>query len=167
MIKIKVKHIRGKVDLPTIIDKGDWIDLRCAKKTTIIGPMKQKDSNAVTFNNTLLPLGIAIKLPPGYEAILAPRGSTYKYYGVIQSNSFGVIDNSFNGDNDEWMLPVIAFKKTTIPEGDRVCQFRIQLSQKANIIQKIKWLFSNKIIIEEVDNFGESDRKGFGSTGVK
>lgn len=167
MIKIKVKQIRGKIELPNIINKGDWIDLRCAKKTTIIGPLKQKDNNAVTFNNTLIPLGIAMKLPKGYEAIVCPRSSTYKHYGVIQSNSIGVIDNSYCGNDDEWMMPVIAFKKTTIPEGDRICQFRIQLSQKATILQKIKWLFTNKISIDVVDDLNSDNRGGFGSTGNK
>lgn len=167
MIKIKVKQIRGKIELPNIINKGDWIDLRCAKKTTIIGPLKQKDNNAVTFNNTLIPLGIAMKLPKGFEAIVCPRSSTYKHYGVIQSNSIGVIDNSYCGNDDEWMMPVIAFKKTTIPEGDRICQFRIQLSQKATILQKIRWLFTNKISIDIVDDLNSDNRGGFGSTGNK
>lgn len=167
MIKIKVKQIRGKIELPNIINKGDWIDLRCAKKTTIIGPLKQKDNNAVTFNNTLIPLGIAMKLPKGYEAIVCPRSSTYKHYGVIQSNSIGVIDNSYCGNEDEWIMPVIAFKKTTIPEGDRICQFRIQLSQKATIWQKIKWLFTSKISIDIVDDLNSDNRGGFGSTGNK
>ena len=167
MLKIKVKHLRGKIELPEFINKGDWIDLRCAKKTTIVGPMKQKENNVVTFNNTLLPLGIAMKLPDGYEAIITPRSSTYKHYGIIQSNSVGVIDNSYCGNNDEWLMPIIAFKKTTIPEGDRVCQFRIQLSQKATIWQKIKWLFSNKINLVIVDDLNSTDRSGIGSTGRK
>ena len=167
MLKIKVKNIRGKIDLPNIIDKGDWIDLRCAKRTTIIGPMMKKESNVVTFNNTLIPLGISIRLPKGFEAVVTPRSSTYKHYGIIQSNSIGVIDNSYCGDGDEWMFPVIAFKKTTVPENDRVCQFRIQLSQKATIWQKIKWFFSNKIKIEIVDTLNSEDRGGIGSTGTK
>lgn len=167
MLKIKVRYIRGEMDLPEIIAKGDWIDLRCAKKTTLIGPMKQKDSNVVTFNNTLIPLGLAMKLPDGYEAVVAPRSSTYKHYGIVQSNSMGIIDNTYCGNNDEWMFPAIAFKKTTIPEGDRICQFRIQLSQKATVWQKIKWLFSGSIKIEVVEDLNEVDRNGFGSTGAK
>lgn len=167
MLKIKVKYIRGEMDLPEIISKGDWVDLRCAKKTTLIGPMKQKDSNVVTFNNTLIPLGFAMKLPAGYEAVVAPRSSTYKHYGIVQSNSIGIIDNTYCGNNDEWMFPAIAFKRTTIPEGDRICQFRIQLSQKATIWQKVKWLFSNGIKIEAVEDLDAVDRNGFGSTGLK
>ena len=167
MLIIKVKHIRGKIDLPTVMPKGEWIDLRCAKKTTIVGPLKQKEGNAVTFNNTLIPLGIAMKLPAGFEAVMAPRSSTYKHYGVIQSNSIGVIDNSYCGNNDEWHFPVIAFKKTTIPEGDRICQFRIQLCQNATIWQKIKWFFSPGICIDVVDDLKDEDRGGFGSTGTK
>ena len=123
--------------------------------------------NPPTSNNTMIPLGVAIKLPSGFEAILSPRSSTYKHYGIIQSNSIGVVDNSYSGNDDEWMLPVIAFKKTTIPEGDRLCQFRIQLSQRATIWQKLKWLFSNKIKIVQVDSLDDKARGGFGSTGSK
>lgn len=167
MLIIKIKRIRDGIDLPEFIQKGDWVDLRCAQKTTIVGPMKSKDSNTIIFNNTMIPLGFAMKLPDGFEAIVAPRSSTYKHYGVMQTNSLGIIDNSYSGNDDEWMMPVLSFKKTTIPKNDRICQFRIQLSQKATIWQKIKWLFSNKIKIEEVDNLNDISRGGFGSTGAK
>lgn len=167
MLTIKIKRIRDGVDLPEFIPKGDWVDLRCAQKTTIVGPMKSKDSNTIIFNNTLIPLGFAMRLPDGFEAIVAPRSSTYKHYGIIQTNSIGVIDSSYCGNEDEWMMPVLSFKKTTIPKNDRICQFRIQLSQKATIWQKIKWLFSNRIKIKVVENLNDVTRGGFGSTGAK
>ena len=108
-----------------------------------------------------------MRLPDGFEAIVAPRSSTYKHYGIIQTNSIGVIDSSYCGNEDEWMMPVLSFKKTTIPKNDRICQFRIQLSQKATIWQKIKWLFSNRIKIKVVENLNDVTRGGFGSTGAK
>lgn len=167
MLTIKIKRIRDGIDLPEFISKGDWVDLRCAQKTTIVGPMKSKDSNTIIFNNTLIPLGIAMKMPDGFEAIVTPRSSTYKHYGIIQTNSLGVIDASYSGNADEWMMPVLSLKKTTIPKNDRICQFRIQLSQKATFWQKIKWLFSSKIKFEVVDNLTDNNRGGFGSTGDK
>ena len=82
-------------------------------------------------------------------------------------NSQGVIDNAYSGNNDEWGLPLIAFGDTTIDKGERVCQFRIQLSQKATMWQKIKWLFSSSVKIEWVDTLDDVNRGGFGSTGVR
>ena len=104
-------------------------------------------------------------MPDGFEAIVAPRSSTYAHYGIIQSNSIGVIDNSYCGNTDEWKFPAIAFKKTTIPQDDRICQFRIQLKQNATFWQKIKWLFNNKIKFDVVDDLSNTSRGGFGSTG--
>lgn len=165
MIRIKIKILNNKITLPEITKKGDWIDLRCAKKTTIVGPLKSKANESIIFNNTLIPLGVAMKLPDGFEAIVAPRSSTYAHYGIIQSNSIGVIDNSYCGNTDEWKFPAIAFKKTTIPQDDRICQFRIQLKQNATFWQKIKWLFNNKIKFDVVDDLSNMSRGGFGSTG--
>ena len=83
------------------------------------------------------------------------------------ANSEGVIDNSYCGDEDEWRFPAIAFRDTTINKGERICQFRIQLSQKATIWQKLRWLFSNKIELVSVDKLESINRGGFGTTGVK
>lgn len=125
--------------------KSDWIDLRASVNVTL----KFGDFCCV-------PLGVAIQLPKGYEAILAPRSSLFKNYGVIQTNSIGIIDESFCGDNDQWSLPVLCLGKeiTTIHKGDRLCQFRIIAHQPA-------------LRIEEVDFLGNPDRNGLGSTGVK
>ena len=84
--------------------------------------------------------------------------------GILQANSVGLIDNSYCGDKDEWKFPAISFRDTTINAGERICQFRIQLSQKATVFQKLKWLFSNGIKLIETDNLNNSSRGGFGST---
>ena len=152
-LKIKVKTFNGQ-KLPVIIDKGDWIDLRAAATCTI-NPGEYK----------LLNLGIAVELPKGFEAIVAPRSSTFKNFGIICANSFGVIDNSYNGDMDEWKFPAFSPTGSMIQVGDRICQFRIQLSQKATIWQKIKWLLSNGIKIERVEKLNTINRGGIGSTG--
>ena len=108
-----------------------------------------------------------MQLPKGFEAVALPRSSTYKNFGVILGISEGIIDQSYCGDNDEWRFNAIAFRATTINEGDRICQFRVQLSQKATIWQKLMWLLSSGIKIVEVDNLGNKDRRGIGSTGIK
>ena len=176
-LKIKVKRISKDIELPKIIDKGEWVDLRAAETINLKAPqaetLKTKTINGervssrdVSFDFKLIPLGIAIKLPKGFEAIVAPRSSTYKNYGIIQTNSIGIIDNSYSGDSDEWKMPIISFANTTINKRDRICQFKIQLSQKATMWQKIKWLLSSGIKVEEVESLGDNNRGGFCSTGV-
>lgn len=155
-MKIKVKTIGGQV-LPEIIEKGDWIDLKSLDdvKFTQRGSFK------------IVSLGVAMKLPKGFEAVVVARSSTYKNFKVFNPGSVGVIDYTYCGNGDIWKFPALAFEKTEISKGDRICQFRIQLSQKATMLQKLKWLFSNKIKIEQVDDLGGKNRGGIGSTGVK
>ena len=177
-LKIKVKRINKNIPLPEVIDKGDWIDLRAAETVTLNAPQAnilkrykvkgvEERHRDVEFDSRLIRLGVAIQLPKGFEAVVVPRSSTYKKFHIIQANHIGVIDNSYCGDNDEWKFPAIALKDTVINEGDRICQFRIQLSQKATMWQKLKWLFSSGIRIVEVESLGEADRGGFCTTGVK
>lgn len=123
--------------------KGDWIDLRASKTYNL-----KKGEFA------LIDLGVSMKLPRGYEAHLVPRSSTYKNYHIIQTNSMGIIDNSYCGTNDVWKIPVIATEDTTINFNDRICQFRI--------VRKMP-----DIYVIEQDKLEDTDRGGFGSTGVK
>lgn len=169
-MEIKIKNL-GVKKLPEIIKKGDWIDLRTAEDITLDAPQaevlkrtKKGSFRNVTFNSKLIPLGIAMQLPKGYEAIILPRSSTFKKYGIILANSQGIIDNSYNGDTDEWMFNAIALRATTILANTRIAQFRVQLSQKATIWRKIKWLLNNKIKIKEVKELNNTNRGGFGST---
>lgn len=172
-LKIKVLLKDGQ-ELPKIIDRGDWIDLSAYTQYDFIAPqamtLNRKKENSyrnVVFNTDLIPLGVAMKLPKGFEAIVLPRSSTFNKYGVIVPNSMGVIDNSYNGNDDEWKFPVVAFKEATIHKGDRIGQFRIQLSQKATFLQKLRWLFTSGIELVQVDSLSDTNRGGFGSTGVK
>ena len=142
--------------MPQIIKKGEWIDLYVP------------DYNDVRINKgqcALINLGIAMKLPEGFEAIIAPRSSTQKNFNVLLANSIGIIDNSYSGNNDEWKFNAYAIEDTYIKNKERICQFRIQLSQKATIWQKLKWLFSSGVELVEVENLDSIDRGGFGSTG--
>lgn len=157
--------------LPEIIKKGDWIDLRAADDVALKGPFSKtsrKDiERKVIFNDVVVPLGIAAELPKGYEAVINMRSSAFKYFNIMLTNSQGVIDNTYNGDEDQWFIHIIPFADGFIAKGSRVCQFRIQLSQKATIWQKIKWLFSSGIKIKVVDNLGNTNRGGHGSSGIK
>lgn len=175
--KIKVKVLTPGCE-PVIIENGDWIDLKSAVDMIIPAPqastLKRKtiDNKEYSFRNvsmetSYIPLGVAMKLPDGYEAIVASRSSTPKKLCLNIPNGIGVIDNSYSGNSDEWMFVSSSMKKATIHKGDRVCQFRIQLSQKATLWQKIKWLFTSGIEIEFVDNLGDESRGGLGSTGIK
>lgn len=143
MKTIKIKYFTNEIDKITKIEKGDWIDLRSA--ATI--ELKKGEFK-------LIPLGIAMQLPNGYEAHIVPRSSTYKNFGVIQTNHQGVVDESYCGDNDQWFFPAYALRDTVINVNDRICQFRIVEKQP-------------EISFEEVKCLGNEDRGGCGSTGIK
>jgi len=142
-MQIKVKYLDDSIIKLEKITQGDWIDLRSAEDVI----MKQ-------FDFKLIHLGIAIQLPEGYEANIVPRSSTYKNFGILQTNSFAVIDETYCGDNDWWKYPVVALKSTVIKKGDRICQFRI--NKKMPEVELI-----------EVELLGNKDRNGLGSTGIK
>jgi dUTP pyrophosphatase len=139
---IKIKYFTEEIErLSYIGGKSDWIDLRAAKEV---------EMKAGEFK--LIPLGIAMELPAGYEAHVVPRSSTFKNYGIIQTNSMGIIDETYCGDNDQWFFPAYALRDTVIHINDRICQFRIMEHQPA-------FEFS------EVDMLTNEDRGGHGSTG--
>lgn len=143
--KIEIKYVDSSMKKLDYIDgeKSDWIDLRSAEDVIM---------KAGEFK--LINLGVCMKLPEGYEAHIVPRSSTFKKFGIIQTNHQGVIDNSYCGDNDIWFYPALAMRNTHIYKGDRICQFRIVKKQP-------------QILFFEVDHLGNADRGGFGSTGVK
>lgn len=175
--KILIKRINKSIQFPEIVKKGDWIDLRASEtmrfKAPQAGTLKSRTINGqeekfrnVSFDFQMMPLGIAMQLPKGFEAVVIARSSLPKGFGVMLANNIGLIDNSYNGNEDEWKAPLIALRDTTITEGERICQFKIQLSQKASIWQKIKWLFSNGIKLIEVEELkNKINRTGFGSSG--
>lgn len=140
-LKIEIKYEypdTGKIER---IAAGDWIDLKAAQTVEL----KQGEFK-------LIDLGVAMKLPKGYEAIMAPRSSTFKNFGIIQANSIGVIDESYCGPEDYWKLPVIALRDTKINRGDRICQFRLLPHQPP-------------VMFETKEELAGENRGGFGSTG--
>lgn len=143
MKTIKIKYVNQLINKSMKIVCGDWIDLRAAEDIEL---------KAGEFR--LIPLGIAMELPAGYEAHVVPRSSTFKNYGVIQTNSMGIIDETYCGDNDYWFFPVYATRDAKINMNDRICQFRIMKHQP-------------DLEFSEVENLYNNDRDGYGSTGVK
>ena len=142
METIRIKYFTDKIDKLTYIDgKSDWIDLRVAEDID----MKKGEFK-------LIPLGVAMELPRGYEAHVVPRSSTFKNFGIIQTNHQGVIDCSYCGDNDQWFMPAYALRDTQIHVNDRICQFRIVENQP-------------KLHFVTVDHLDNADRGGFGSSG--
>lgn len=144
METIRIKYFTDKIEKLRYIDgKSDWIDLRAAEDVIL---------KAGEFK--LIPLGIAMKLPKGYEAHVVPRSSTFKNFGILQTNSMGIIDETYCGDNDQWFFPALAMRDTEIHVNDRICQFRIMSHQP-------------HIEFETVEMLDGTDRGGFGSTGIK
>lgn len=142
-MQVKIKYFTDKIDKIQKIEKGDWIDLRCAEDVLLkSGEFK------------LIPLGVAMELPENCEAYVVPRSSTFKNFGIIQTNHMGIIDESYCGDNDQWCFPAYALRDTEIKVKDRICQFRIQEK-----MPQIKFV--------EVDTLGNVDRGGLGSTGKR
>lgn len=175
-LKIKVREIT-KGCMPEINPIGDWIDLKAADnyefKAPQSGVLKRTQVNGeteshrdVTFDYKLLKLGVAMELPKGFEAQILPRSGTFKEFGILCANSKGIIDYPYKGNEDEWRFPALVIRDITINKGDRICQFRIVLSQKATMWQKIKWLFSSGIKLVKVDKLS-SEGRGMNKTGYR
>lgn len=177
-MKIKV-FIKTEGCFPQQFEVGDWFDLCAAEDIRLFAPVatalkystkknpmteeeKLKHKRDVVFQSCLIPLGVCIQVPKGYESIVLPRSSTFKKYGILETNSAGVIDQSYCSEQDEWKFPVVATKDTVIPKGTRIAQFRVQLSQKATRWQKLKWLLSGPMKLVRIDRLDNEPRGGFG-----
>lgn len=140
-LPLRIKYFDKSIEKLKKTEKGDWIDLRSAIDISL----KKGDF-------ALIPLGVGMVLPDGYEAHIVPRSSTFKNWKIIQTNSVGIIDNSYSGENDQWMMPVYAVEDTEIKKNDRICQFRILEKMPA-------------LEIQEVEHLNDVSSGGFGSTG--
>ena len=139
-MEIKVRY-HADIDPIEKTQNGDWIDLRAAEDVEL---------KAGEFK--LISLGVSMKLPHGYEAHIVPRSSTFKHWGILQTNHMGVIDNSYSGDNDVWKFPALATRDVLIEKNSRICQFRL--------VNTMGW-----VDINTVDHLSDTNRGGFGSTG--
>ena len=139
---LRIRYLSDKIEKLRYIDgRSDWIDLRVAEDMVI----RKGECR-------LIPLGVVIELPQGYEAHVVPRSSTFRNFGLIQANSFGVVDESYCGNEDQWYVPMFAVRDTEVHVNDRICQFRIMEHQP-------------EIIFEETDWLSGENRGGFGTTG--
>lgn len=144
MPRIRIKYWNDKLERLTYVGgKSDWIDLRAAEEVVM---------KAGEFR--LIPLGVSMELPVGYEAHIVPRSSTFRQFGIIQTNHMGIVDESYCGDQDQWFFPAYALRDTEIHVNDRICQFRIMEHQPV-------------IVFEETERLGNENRGGHGSTGRK
>lgn len=142
METIRIKYLSDNIEKLRYIDgKSDWVDLRCAQRIEL---------KAGEFR--LIPLGVAMELPRGFEAHIVPRSSTFKNFGVIQTNHCGIVDESYCGNDDQWFFPALAMRDTVIEVNDRICQFRIFAHQPV-------------LDFEETADLGNAARGGIGSTG--
>ena len=143
MKEIKIRYFSDEIERLRYIDgKSDWVDLRSAADV---------EMRAGEFR--LIPLGVAMELPEGYEAHIVPRSSTFKNFGIIQTNHCGIVDNSYCGNDDQWFMPAYALRDTKIRKNDRICQFRIVENQP-------------KIVFTECEKLEGRNRGGLGSTGI-
>ena len=140
-LPLRIKYFDKNIEKLKKTEKGDWIDLRSAIDISL----KKGDF-------ALIPRGVGMVLPDGYEAHIVPRSSTFKNWKIIQTNSVGIIDNSYSGENDQWMMPVYAVEDTKIKKNDRICQFRILEKMPA-------------LEIQEAEHLNDVSRGVFGSTG--
>lgn len=139
-MEIKVKY-HADIQPLEQTDRGDWIDLRAAEDVEL----KAGEAKYIS-------LGVSMQLPKGYEALVIPRSSTFKHWGILQTNNIGLIDNSYCGNDDVWMFPALATRDVLIEKNSRICQFRIQKKME-------------KTSFKTVDHLNETNRGGFGSSG--
>ena len=159
-MNLEIRYFEGATPLK-INPLGNMIDVY-ANKDVFIPYMAQ----------ALVPLGFAMKLPLGHIAKLLPRSSTFKTWGVIQTNHVGIIDETYCGDNDEWMIPLqctmpkqtikteinghkVTISGTWIKKGDKIAQFEIVRATPTSAYNFIP-----------VEHLNYSNRGGFGSTGT-
>jgi len=158
-MKIYIKYHNQNCKIESF---GNWIDLKSAETIEL-----------KKFDFKLISLGVSMKLPKYYQANIVPRSSTYKSFKILQTNHYGVIDgpdklsDGYSGNNDIWKFPALCLDNTKINEGDRICQFEIKPQMKAPWYIKLKWLFDNKIKFIEVNDLGNNNRGGFGSSNKK
>lgn len=163
-MKIRIKYFDGATKLEKIA-KGNWIDVYA-----------RKDIFIPEGSRGMIPLGFALELPPGWEGHLAPRSSTFKSWGIIQTNSVGVVDDTYIGDNDEWHLPAFCLVGQTVEKSGAILSDGVTVTPvevKGTWIKKGDKIGQMRVMevqpdfeLEEVLEFGNADRGGFGTTGT-
>ena len=159
-MEIKIKYLDPNV--PKLVhiggqEKSNWIDVYAARFEIDDNPVWNEmldDCSLYIEPGHIIRvfLGFAMELPLGYEAHIAPRGSTFRKYGLVQTNSVGVVDSSYCGDTDEWFIPFYSLESGIIARYDRIAQFRIMETMPT-------------VKFKPVDSLVNASRGGYGSTG--
>mgnify|MGYP002556669835 FL=1 len=163
-LKIYYKSVDENIQ-PVVLKDGEWFDLMAAEDHTFLAPHNAYNTRITQYDSYKISLGIAMSLPVGIEAILAPRSSLFEKKGLELVNSIGVIDSTYSGNSDIWNAYLKASRDCVVTKGERIVQFRLQPSQRASVWTKLKWLFTSKIEFINVDDLGRPNRGGNGSTG--
>ena len=163
-LKIYYKSVDENIQ-PVVLKDGEWFDLMAAEDHTFLAPHNAYNTRITQYDSYKISLGIAMSLPVGIEAILAPRSSLFEKKGLELVNSIEVIDSTYSGNSDIWNAYLKASRDCVVTKGERIVQFRLQPSQRASVWTKLKWLFTSKIEFINVDDLGRPNRGGNGSTG--
>ena len=146
MTKILIKKLSKEVSLPKYeTDGSSGMDLSANIDTTInIDPGKKE----------IIPTGISISVPKGFEIQIRPRSGLAAKYNITVLNTPGTIDSDYRGEL-KVILINLGQKKFKVEKGFRIAQM---------VLCPI-----TKIEFEEIDNLDSTDRGkgGFGSTGAK
>jgi dUTP pyrophosphatase len=153
---------------------GNWIDLKSAEDVEITNedfdksmftPIGKEIGKDNTYIYKSISLGVYMDVPNNFEAYIIPKRYTFRDFGMLQGNSFIVIEGDHSWNKHVWEFPAIFLKPSIIRKGDRICQFSIRPSMNASWLDKLKWIFT-KIQFVDVDSLSDTNRGGFGSSGI-
>ncbi len=144
-ITIKVKRLDGNhLPLPTYISEGaSGLDIRASLKKPVV--LKPGDI-------ALIPTGLALSIPQGFEAQIRPRSGLALHHGIGMVNAPGTIDSDYRG---EVGVILINWGKEsfTVQSGDRIAQMVVARTHRA------------KFVLTEALDDTERGTGGFGHTG--
>lgn len=142
MKQVKIKYHNEK---PTELHFVGGYDKSCAVDVYAVEDFKIGGGQFGMIN-----LGISLELPEGHMALMMPRSSTFKKYGIIQTNSIGLIDESYCGDNDVYHMPV--FKPTTIVDNAKIIS-----NFTANLMMPVSEVDDTPILIANLNKVSSKE----------
>lgn len=145
MVKIKIVN-RGSQQLPAYATpESAGMDLRAnVAEPVVLRPLERR----------IIPTGLYMALPPGYEAQVRPRSGLAFKHGITVLNSPGTIDSDYRGELGV-LLVNLSSEDFTIQAGERIAQMVIARHEQGEFVE-----------VEELDDT-ERGAGGYGHTGVK
>ena len=161
---IRIKKMRENAKLPEF-KGGNWLDTYISQIGFVRRDLRRGEFtfddviwddgdkfNILVGDIVVFKLGFALELPKGKELHLLPRSGTFRKYGLLLTNSMGIGDDTYIGDNDEYLAMMYATRNAVVEVGDRLIQIKIEDAMpQYNLV--------------EVEYFGNDDRGGYGSSG--